>query len=254
MNINRKNIYYESKMEQRDLLLKAKIQAVHRKHPAYGHRRIALDLGMNKKPIIRVMKKYGIKPPRRKIKYKYLTKSTSKHTYTNLIKDLKPERANQVWTSDLTYIKFNRKFIYLAVVRDLHTRRVLSAKIGIKHDADLALGAIKAAVENEKAVPEIFHSDQGTEFMAEKTRSYLTTLGILISVSDKASPWQNGSQESFFGRFKEETGDLSRFETIGRLIEGIYQYIHYYNHGRIHTSIKMTPNQFSELCLKKMGT
>jgi len=72
-----------------------------------------------------------------------------------------------------------------------------------------------------------------------------------ISVSDKASPWQNGYQESFFGRFKEEFGDINRFETTGEMIEAIYQYIHYYNTKRIHTSLKMPPAVYAKQFLKK---
>ena len=78
-------------------------------------------------------------------------------------------------------------------------------------------------------------------------------LGVTISVSDKASPWQNGYQESFFGRFKEEFGDINRFETIGELLEAVYQYIHYYNTKRIHTSLKMAPAMFAEKYKKIAG-
>jgi putative transposase len=62
-----------------------------------------------------------------------------------------------------------------------------------------------------------------------------------VSVSDKASPWQNGYQESFFGRFKKEFGDINRFETTGEMIEAIYQYINYYSTKRIHTALKINP-------------
>jgi len=75
---------------------------------------------------------------------------------------------------------------------------------------------------------------------------YLEELGVKISVSDKASPWQNGSQESFFGRFKVEMGDLNRFGTLGEFIEEIYAYIRYYNNLRIHTALKMPPTVFKQ--------
>ncbi len=200
------------------------------------------------------MKKYGIKPPRRKIKRNYLTKSTSNHSYTNLIKELEIKQINQVWTSDLTYIKFDNRFIYFAVVKDSFTKRVLGAKISNRHNADLSLATIKVAVANEGQAPGIFHSDQGTEFMAAKCTGYLEKLNTKVSVSDKGKPWQNGSQESFFGRFKEDMGDISRFETLGELVEEIYSYIRYYNCHRIHTTIKTTPQKFLESCLEKRGT
>jgi len=200
------------------------------------------------------MRKYGLKPPRRKIKRKYLTKPAYHHSYVNLLKELLVQSRNQVWASDLTYLPFKHNFIYLAVVKDLHTRCILGAKVSNRHNADLSLATIKLAIANERQAPKIFHSDQGTEFMTVKCTGYLESLGVRISVSDKASPWQNASQESFFGRFKDEMGDISRFETLGELVEEIYSYIHYYNRYRIHTAIKTTPQKFSESCLKKRGT
>ncbi len=91
----------------------------------------------------------------------------------------------------------------------------------------------------------IFHSDQGTEFMAQRCTDYLEQLGIQISVSDVASPWQNGYQESFFGRFKEESGDPNRFESISEMIEAVYHQIHYYNYARINTALKMPPSKYA---------
>lgn len=107
------------------------------------------------------------------------------------------------------------------------------------------------ALTVSKTVPEIFHSDQGTEFMAEEITDFLEELKIKISVSDKASPWQNGYQESFFGRFKQENGDLNRFETPGELLEALYHAIYYYNNKRIHTALKMPPAVYAKQILKK---
>jgi putative transposase len=244
VGINRKNIYYQSKLEQKDQELRGKILKVHKKDSAYGHRRVADKLGINHKRAARVMKKYGIKPPRRSRSKKYTTRSTSNHSYTNIMKDIKIKRVNQAWVSDLTYIKYQKRFIYLATVLDVHTREILAARISSNHDANLALATTQAAVAKERANPQIFHTDQGREFMAEKCTKYLEDLGTKISVSDTASPWQNGYQESFFSRFKAEMGDMQRFETLGELSEEIYSYINYYNTERIHTALKMPPKTF----------
>jgi len=217
---------------------------------------LAIELGINHKRAARVMKKYEIKPPRRKIKRKWTTVSTNDHTYTNLIKGVVPDRPNFIFVSDLTYIKFQKKFIYLAGVEDIFTREIVSAGVGTKHDSTLALSVVKIATS--KKTPDIFHSDQGTEFMAEKTTNYIEGKGIRISVSDKASPWQNGYKESFFGRFKEEFGEPDRFDSLGELIAEIYKQIHYYNNLRIHTALKMPPVAFRQKvvdsCLQKRGT
>ena len=77
--------------------------------------------------------------------------------------------------------------------------------------------------------------------MAQTCTHYLEKHGVQISVSDVASPWQNGFVESFYGRFKHEMGNVDRFDTVGEMIEAIYQHIHYYNHSRIHTALKLPP-------------
>jgi len=246
LGINRKNIYRISKQQVKDEALKEAINKVHLKHPAYGHRRLGLELGINPKRILRVMRIFGIKPLRRKSHY-YTTRSTSHHTYTNLIKDLIVTKSNQLWCSDLSYIKFQGITWYLATIEDIFTRQVVAAQMGKHHNSELVFQTIRQAIILTKETPEIFHSDQGTEFMAKVCTDYLEALSTKISVSDKASPWQNGYQESFFGKFKDEIGDLNRFETVGELIEAVYQQIHYYNYDRIHTKLKMPPAVYAQL-------
>ncbi|GIW59219.1 MAG: hypothetical protein KatS3mg087_0285 [Patescibacteria group bacterium] len=156
------------------------------------------------------MKKHGIKPPRRKRK-QFCTKSTSHHTHTNLIKDRKPVRPNDLWCSDASFIPFQRKWWYLATIEDIVTRQVVACQVGNHHNSKLILSTIEQATSNTKTTPTIFHSDQGTEFMAQACTSFLENLGTKILASDKASPWQNGYQESFFSRFKDEFSEFSRF-------------------------------------------
>lgn len=193
------------------------------------------------------MKLFGIKPPRRKSHY-YTTRSTREpHKYTNLIKNLVVTKSNQLWCSDLSYIKFHGIIWYLATIEDIFTRVIIGYQMGKFHNADLVLTTIKQAIQSCSTTPQIFHSDQGTEFMAKVCTDYLEGFGTRISVSDKASPWQNGYQESFFGKFKDEIGDLNRFETVGQFIEAIYQQIHYYNYERIQTKLKMPPAVYAQL-------
>lgn len=258
LRINRKNIYYKTIQEQKDLLLKQQIEDTHKIHPSYGHKRLGMHLRIHPKRILRVMKKFDIKPPRRKVKKHYCTKSISHRKYPNLIKGYVPSEAHDLWCSDVSFFKFQGKFWYLVTIIDVVTRQIVGCHVGKKHDSNLVLQAIKEAIMNTKQVPKVFHTDQGTEFMTKNCTEYLESLGVKISASDKASPWQNGYQESFFGKFKQEIGDINRFETIGELIEEIYHHIHYYNSERIHTKLKMPPAVYAqklvENCLKKMGT
>jgi hypothetical protein len=103
LGLNRKNIYRRLKRPQKDQALKQQIEAVHREHPAYGHRRIAIHLGINHKRAQRVMAKYDLRPPRRRVK-RYSTVSTPHHTYRNLLKCLSVTQPHQVWCSDLSHI------------------------------------------------------------------------------------------------------------------------------------------------------
>jgi putative transposase len=241
----------------KDQALKQQIEAVHRDHPAYGHRRVALHLGINHKQALRVMAKFNLRPPRRRIP-RYSTVSTPHHTYSNLLKAMTVTTPHQVWCSDLSRLVYRGTIWYLATIEDRATRQILAARLGKRPDSQLVLATLHQALAAGRT-PTIFHSDQGTEFMAQSCTDYLEQRGVRISVSDVASPWQNGYIESFFGRFKQELGDLNRFETAGEMIEAIYRHIHYYNHRRIHTALRLPPavfaaQTFSDTCLHKLGT
>jgi transposase InsO family protein len=246
LGVNRKNIYRQSKRDQADLNLKKDIEDVWDDHPSYGHLRLAYHLKINHKRISRVMRKYGLKPPRRKIHH-FCTVSTPHHTFTNLINGWRPIVPNQLWVADVSFIKFQGRFWYLSTIVDVFTRQVLAVQISRHHDHQLILSTLKQAVIITGTFPRVFHSDQGTEFMAQATIDFLLENGVSVSVSDKASPWQNGYQESFFGRFKDEIGDINRFETVGEFLEAIYQHVHYYNYDRIHTALKMPPATYAAM-------
>ena len=238
--MSRKKLYYESVQESKDLLLKATIEELFKEHPAYGHKRLALLTGRSKNTILRVQRKYELFPPRRKAKKRFLTRSGTGCQFTNLIRDIKPARPYQIICSDITYIKYQGKFVYLATLLDLYTREILSAELSDHHDSDLILQSLQNLDESILEQLDIFHSDQGTEFMAQQTVAYLSASNINISVSDKGSPWQNGYMESFFDKFKVEVGDLNRFEDPGEFFEAVYQQIYYYNNRRMHSSIHNT--------------
>jgi putative transposase len=246
------------KQPAKDRALKQQIEAVHRQHPAYGHRRMAMHLGINHKRAQRVMAKFNLRPPRRRVRC-YSTISTSHHPYHNLLEEHLPiTQPHQVWCSDLSRIDYRGTIWYLATIEDLATRQIVAGQISKHHDSQLVLLTLHQAFTTN-VTPMIFHSDQGTEFMAQRCTDYLEDRGVLISVSDVASPWQNGYVESFYGRFKHELGDVNRFESAGEMIEAIYRHLYYYNHQRIHTALKLPPavyalQRFSDTCLQKMGT
>lgn len=255
--MNHKNIYYQSLLVQKDKELVEQIKQVHKSHPAYGYIRVALELGINKKRSQRVMRKYNVRPPRRRVRRFSTTQSVAHTSYTNILRGMEVSRPYQALCSDLTYIKFQGKFVYLGTVQDIFTRQILSANISDKHDSLLALSIVQEALEKTKGYTHVFHSDEGNEYMAQLVTDYVESQGVKVSVSDKGSPWQNGFKESFFSRFKEENGDLNRFETLGEFEEEVYSYVRYYNTYRIHTKLKMSPVQFKlnfvENVLEGMG-
>jgi len=262
MNINRKNIYHQGKKLIKDLAVKDKISEVFKTHPAYGHRRLALELGMNKKKILRIMHRFNLKPPRLWYKKRFLTRANLafKNQFTNLLKniDLFRYHPGDIWSSDLTYIKFMGRFLYLVIIKDLITKEVIAFNLSDKHDTSLVLKTLKEALLKTNKLPVIFHSDRGREYLSEKCLVLLDKMGIKISVSDPGSPWQNGWSESFFSSFKTESGDFSRFESLGELVEYIYGYLNYYNNDRIQLALKMPPVRFKQKVLdnglEKRGT
>lgn len=249
LGVSRSSLYYKAKRDEQDEEMKKQILIVLGIHPSYGHKRIALDFGLNNKRIRRVMKKYGIKPYRRRVKRLRKKDDEGKEAvkWKNEIIGFCPIRPNIVWASDFTYIKFQGYFIYLATIIDVYTREIIGWNISVRHDTNLVLGALKHAVERTGKISVYLHSDQGSEYDAKIYEEYVLGKSIIISMSAKASPWENAFQESFYSQFKVDLGYVNRFETAEELIEAIYQTIFYYNNQRMHTSLKMSPAAFKQI-------
>ena len=212
LGISRSSLYYVPKQIVKDINLREKILETLDEHPAYGHKRIALNLGIGKNRALRVMAKFGIRP--------HILRKT---------------------------LKYGRKTsIYLATVIDRFTREVISWQIGLHHTTQLVIDVLEDALKKRTSKPQIFHSDQGSEYTSNICLEWIVKHKILPSHSPKSKPWNNGHQESFYGKFKLEFGKPSRHQTIELLIEAIGRHIHYYNTRRIHSALKMPPRVFYE--------
>jgi transposase InsO family protein len=232
-------------MADKDEHLRKAIEEVMEKHPGYGSPRVAIALKINKKRAARVMRKYGLKPARRaKIPSKPNDQGNEPQEYKNILAKLSPVAPNIVWASDFTFISYKGFFVYLCTVIDVFTGEVLGFNISRRHDASFVKVAIERAIRREGEVPQYFHSDQGSEYTSTQICNWLQELGVKISMNPKGAPWCNGSQESFFGRFKVEFGDFERFETFADLLEEIYSQLHYFTSIRIKTKLKMSPKEF----------
>jgi len=247
LNVSRSALYYKPKLPAKDLKLKAAIGQVMIKHKAYGHKRIANALpGVNKKRILRVMKLFDLKPKRkRKVPFKRNDVNQTMMIIPNLISGTMIRAQNEVWVSDFTYLPFYGKFLYLATVEDVYTRKIVGRAVSFKHDANLVAQALLSAT-TANPTANIIHSDQGSEYRDKKYLNLLKSLDIKPSMSQKASPWQNGYQESFYSEFKLELGHPECYETVGKLLEAINCQIYYYNNERIHSALRCPPNVFIE--------
>jgi len=197
------------------------------------------------------MKIFNLKPPRLWYQRPYTTHSNEesnvKYGFSNLLKDIKltNQDINQVWSCDLSYLKFKQRYYYLSIVKDIVSGAVVGFGLSTSHNAQLTIESIHQALDRSGNQPAlIVHFDQGTENLNQSTINFLKAHQLKISVSDKASPWQNCWVESFFSRFKAEVGNLNRFDNEGELIAYIYEYINYYNKDRIQLRLKMSPYQF----------
>ncbi len=253
IGIARAGLYKSQKDHQTaDELLKEQILTVLGEHASYGHRRIALELGLGKKKIRRVMREYGIKPYKRKARWrKRRDERREPQPYPNLIKGRCPIRPGVILVGDFTHIIYQGKVLYLATFMDVYTREIVGWHIATHHAKELVLEALLDAIKTFGKAPTIVHTNQGSEYCSKEYLTFLQSLGIQISMSKKASPWENGYQESFYNNFKTDLGlEFDRFATLGELIAAIYQTINYYNKKRIHTKLKMSPVQFKNLSLK----
>jgi putative transposase len=230
LGIARSRLYYTRKRDAIDQEVKRQIEAVMVEHPDYGHKRIALHLKMGHNRIRRVMQKYGLKPYRRRPRQprKPDDRGKAPTAYPNLLAPLLEQhrilRPDQVWCTDFTYLRYQGKFLYLATVIDVFTREIVGVNLLRYHNRFVVVGALEAALKTY-AVPEIVHSDQGSDYDSADFTSVVQRVGAQVSMNAKGAPWQNGHKASFPSHFKAEAGDLDRFATLGELVEFIDQHI-----------------------------
>lgn len=243
-SVSRSTLYYKSKQEGKDWHTKQLIEGVLREYQSYGHKRIAIELKINKKRVLRVMKKYGIKPYRRVAAKPSKKERAPDFVFPNTLLIECPQYPGHIYASDFTHLKFQGKWLYVATVIDLFTREVVGFAISLRHDRTLVMQAFLAALQHHPR-PTIIHSDRGSEYTSADYVTLVHSVGTQISMSAPGCPWENGYQESFYGKFKIDLGDPNRFDTVGELVHAIYQTIHIYNNSRIHSALKMSPRAFA---------
>ena len=155
--------------------------------------------------------------------------------YPYLLSDVNVERVNQVWSTDITYIRMEQGFCYLVAVMDWHSRFVLSWALSLTMELDFCLEALSSALR--KARPEIFNSDQGSQFTSEKFTGELKTRGIRISMDGRGRCFDNIFIERLWRSLKYEEVYLKDYETVTEARAGIARWFQFYNHQRPHQSL-----------------
>lgn len=238
----------------------AALRVVHEDNPYYGVARFAIVLHWNEKKARRIRNLAGIVAATRTKKRRGGKKTLSEVSapanalkpYADFKNEARPQdgqtytrmTTSGAWVQDFTHIWFQGMWVYVATVLDLKTRQIVGWSVGLRHDADLVHRAVLDAL-SKYPPPAILHSDQGSEYLSYRLRDLCEKLEILLSCSDKGSPWQNGFKERFYGTLKDELGTTSRFKDLAELYEGIAMTMYYYNHNRIHTSLRMSPAAYA---------
>jgi transposase InsO family protein len=242
--VARSSLYYVSRKDERDWRLRAAIEAVLREHPGYGSRRVAIALSRNRKGVRRVMVRFGIRPYRRRGR-KAWKRRVIPAIYPNLLTNVIPGYRHHVWAADFTELGWRGRTVYAATVLDLYTREVVGVAVSLRKGAALTVQALCASLLHHPR-PAVFHSDNGREYEARAFVAVLERVGSQISRSHPGCPWENGYQESFYGKLKTDLGDPGRFSSLGELVAEVYRAVWAYNHTRIHSALRMPPLVFIE--------
>ena len=212
-----------------------------REHPFYGSRRIAFTLKMNRKRARRLMRLMGVEALGPKPR---TSKPAPGHRiFPYLLRNLTVDRPNQVWASDITYIPMARGFVYLAVVLDWFSRRVLSWRLSITMDAAFCVETLQDALAHH-GKPDIFNTDQGSQFTGQAFTGALASNGITISMDGKGAWRDNVFVERLWRSVKYEEVYLRAYDSVSEARASIGRYLDFYNQRRPHSSLDgNTPDQ-----------
>jgi putative transposase len=234
LGLPRSTYYYQPRPESAEnLRLLRRLDELYLQRPFFGSRRMAATLGVNRKRIQRLMRILGIEALYPK---PHLSRPAPNHeVYPYLLRDVSIERPNQVWSTDITYVPMRAGFLYLVAVMDWFSRFVLSWELSNTMETGFCLTALEAAFRFGQ--PEIWNSDQGSQFTAEDFLAPLKKRGILISMDGRGRALDNVFIERLWRSLKYELIYPGDFDTGAELMTALDRYFRFYNHQRPHQAL-----------------
>ncbi|MEX2517033.1 MAG: IS3 family transposase [Gammaproteobacteria bacterium] len=246
LDLPRSTFYHVPKpVSDSELALMRLIDRGHLEHPFYGSRRIRDWLedeghGVNRKKVQRLMRTMGLVAcyPRRNLSLA----NPAHKVYPYLLRNVVIDRPNQVWATDITYIPMARGFVYLVAIMDWYSRRVLSWRVSNTLDTRFCIDALEEAIERH-GPPEIFNTDQGSQFTSDDFTQVLKRHDISISMDGKGRWMDNVFVERLWRSVKYEEVYLKAYDSIGNARASLGRYFAFYNSKRRHQSLdRQTPD------------